>query len=114
MKRLIVAVTFIVAALGVAAYVLVPELFSAEGRRARFLRNLEKGPLVVRRSCFSMETFVKADHWAALGAGDRREAAQALAEYCREQGSTGAMAIVDAESRRRLAYWDGSSLTAGP
>lgn len=112
MKRILIVAGGLIVAAMAAAYVLEPQLFTAEGGRARFMRSLESGPLVVRRSCYSMETFVNAEHWAALGQGDRRRAAEVLGAYCRDQGSAGAMTIVDAESRRKLAHWDGSSFTA--
>ena len=109
MKRTVVTIVAIIAALVVMAFFLLPDLFTAEGRRARFLRELERGPLVVRRSCASMETFVQASVWQAMSSSRQERVGQALADYCREQGAAGQMTIVEAESKRTLAHWDGSS-----
>ena len=108
-KRLVLAVIVIVAVAIAAAYVLRPELFTAEGRRARFIRSLERGPMMVRRSCQSMETFVQVSYWQAMRASDQEQTGRVLGEYCREQGSSGQMTILDAESNRKLAHWDGSA-----
>ncbi len=107
-RRLIVALVAFVAAVAAAIVVLNTDLFTAEGRRARFLRDLERGPMVVRRNCVSMETFVQASRWQALAASDQERAARALGDYCGEQGSAGQMTIVDAESKQKLAEWNGS------
>lgn len=112
MKRILIVIVGVIAASIAAVYLVEPQLFTTEGRRARFMRRLESGPLVVRRSCYSMETFVKVEHWSALGEGDRRKTAEVLGAYCLDQGSAGAMTIVDAESRRKLAHWDGSTFTS--
>jgi hypothetical protein len=108
-KRTAVVIVAMIAALAAAAIVLQPDLFTAEGRRARFLRELERGPLVVRRSCASMEAFVNASYWQAMSSSRQERTIQALADYCREQGSAGRMTIVEAESKRKLAHWDGSA-----
>ena len=107
-KRTVVVIIAIIAALAVMAFALLPDFFSAEGRRARFLRELERGPLVVRRSCGSMETFVHVSYWQALPASRQERTARALADYCRDQGAAGQMTIVEAESKRKLAHWDGA------
>jgi hypothetical protein len=108
-KRTVLVIVAIVAALLVMVFVLQPEFLTAEGRRARFLRSLERGPLVVRRSCASMETFVQESYWQALSQSDQQRTGQTLGNYCRAQGSTGQMTIVDAVSKRKLAHWDGSA-----
>jgi hypothetical protein len=105
--RLIIIIVAILAAIAAMVYVIQPDLFSAAARDARFLRNLERN-VVVRRSCYSMETFVNASQWAGMNASNRQRAAQALAAYCAEQGSSGQMTIIDAETRRKLARWSGS------
>jgi hypothetical protein len=109
-KRTVVVIVAFVAALAVMVGVLWPDLLTAEGRRLRFLRSLERGPLVVRRNCVSMETFVQGSYWQAMPASDQQRAGQALGDYCREQGAAGQMTIVEAESKRKLAHWDGSTL----
>jgi hypothetical protein len=109
MKRVLLIIVALIAILGGIAVALRPELFTSEGRRARFLRSLERGSLVVRRSCSSMETFVQEAQWRALRESDQERAGQVLAEYCQEQGSGGQMTILDAESKRKLAHWDGSA-----
>jgi hypothetical protein len=109
MKRVLLIIVALVVLLVGMAVAMRPELFTSEGRRARFLRSLERGPLVVRRSCSSMETFVQESHWRAMREGDQERAGQLLAQYCQEQGSGGQMTIVDAESKRKLAHWDGSA-----
>jgi hypothetical protein len=110
MKRIILIAVGISAAFVVMLYVFQPDLFTSEGRRARYLRNLVQGNLVVRRNCDSMESYVRNDGWASLGSTGQQKTAQALADYCREQGSTGQMTIFDAGTRRKLAHWDGASL----
>jgi hypothetical protein len=110
MKHVILIAIGISAALVVMLYVFQPDLFTTEGRRARFIRNLVQGNLVVRRNCFSMETYVRHESWAGLGSAGQQKTAQALADYCREQGSNGQMTIFDADTRGKLAHWDGTSL----
>jgi hypothetical protein len=82
--------------------------FTAEGRRARLLRSLERNEVVVRRSCFTSETFVASEPWARLGEADQRRAAEALGTFCAEQSGTSEMTIVDAATRRKLAHWNGT------
>jgi hypothetical protein len=110
MKRLLLIIVFILAALAVMVIVSRSSLFDAEGRRARMLRNLEHSGLVVRRSCASMETFVQASRWSAMSQSDQESAARALGAYCQEQGGTGQMTVLDTESRQKLAHWNGSAL----
>jgi hypothetical protein len=109
-KRTAIVIAAVIAAALALAFVAQPELFTAAGRQARFLRSLERGPLVVRRNCQSMETFVQGSYWQSMRDSDREQAGRLLAEYCREQGSSGQMTIVDAESKQKLAHWDGSAL----
>jgi hypothetical protein len=108
MKRILLIIVGLIAALVAMAYALQPQLFTAEGRRARFLRGIEQNSLVVRRSCYSMETFVDGSRWSAMGQSSQEKTTQALAEYCREQGSSGQMTILDVKSRGKLAHWDGA------
>jgi hypothetical protein len=106
-KRIVIAVICIIVGLAMMVAVRL-DLFSASGRNARFLRSLEQSDLIVRRSCYSMETFVTTSRWSGLPEGDQQRAAQGLAAYCVEQGSTGQMTIFDADTRRKLAHWDGA------
>lgn len=113
LRRILIAVAVVAAALVAVALVSGPDsivgLFSAEGRRARLLRSLERTGVVVRRSCYTTETFVSSNAWARLSGAEQQRAAEALAAFCAEQGSAGGMTILDASSRRPLARWDGST-----
>jgi hypothetical protein len=112
-RRIIFIIVGIIAAITVMVYVTLPDLFSAAGRQARFLRDFDRNT-VVRRSCYSMEAFVDASRWARLSESDQQRAAQALGAYCAEQGSSGQMTILDGESRRKLGHWDGSAFQRVP
>jgi hypothetical protein len=106
-KRTITIVAVVLALLAVVAFS-QRDRFTAAGRAARFLRTLERSDLVVRRSCYSMEAFVLGQRWNALSETDQRLTAHALGIYCAGQGSSGQMTILEADTRRKLAHWDGT------
>jgi hypothetical protein len=108
-KRVIFIIVGILAAVVALLYLTQPELFSAAGRRERFLRNFDRSGVVLRRSCYTMETFVDAPRWSSIDPSSQEQAAQSLARYCAGQGGNGQMTILDGESRRKLAHWDGSA-----
>jgi hypothetical protein len=109
-KRVLLIITAIIVALAAMIATTQRDLFTAEGRGMRALRSLERSGLVVRRSCYSSETFVNASAWGRMAQADQQRAAQVLGAYCSQQGSSGEMTILDAESRQKLAHWDRATL----
>jgi len=107
-RRTIAIVVTLLLVLAALVAVSQRDLFTTAGRNARFLSRLERSDLIVRRSCYSMESFVNGSRWGDLSPADQQRAAQALAAYCAEQGSTGQMTILEVDSRRKLGHWDGT------
>jgi hypothetical protein len=108
--RTLVILLSILAALAVIVYVAAPRLFDPNARRGRAMAQLERSRLVIRRSCGSMETFVNPTVWSGMRPNDQQEAAQALGAYCADQGSGGEMTILEDQTRRKLAHWNGTAL----
>jgi hypothetical protein len=107
-RRLIVIIVSVLVAIAVMVAVTQREFLTPAGRNARFMRQLERGTMVVRRSCYTMEAFVEASQWTGMSVSDQERAARGLAAYCAEQGSSGQMTILDSETRQKLAHWDGT------
>ena len=105
----IIVAVVVLGAAAVAALVLSGR-FSPEARRERALRNLNTSGVVVRRACGLGEAHVDGARWAEMRGDAQRDAAAALASWCAEQGGASTMTIIDANSRARLAHWDGTGL----
>jgi hypothetical protein len=109
MSKRVLIIIAVIAALAAVIVATQRDLFTAEGRSLRALRSLERSGLVIRRSCYSSETFVNGPAWGRMAQSDQQRAAEALGAYCTQQGSSGEMTILDADSRQKLAHWDRST-----
>jgi hypothetical protein len=107
-KRRLFIVAGVSVAVGIIGYVLVSRLITPA--RSGPMTRLERSGLVIRRSCGSMETFVNPTVWSGMRPNDQQQAAQALGAYCAEQGSVGEMTIIEDQTRRKIAHWNGTTL----